>query len=635
MIVAVGSVEQFLALGVPPGVDAAEIRLDLSRRKAAAPPLARALRPLKIIASFRLPRDGGGRQVTESRRIGLLREAAQWADYVDVESGVALDIPPSRIIRSFHDLRGMPRNLREILDRLRGQGGAIFKIAVTATRLRDNLAVRELLRGQNDVAAFCMGEGGIVSRVLAPAWGSRLTYGSLGEPAPAPGMIPAAHLAALYRADSLTARTRVFGVVGSNAMHSLSPRLHNAAITASRLNAVYLPLATRNFKDFTLFARELPLAGASVTHPFKQAAAAEQPPDAVTRATRAANTLVYGRRPRALNTDAPAFLDDLRAHYGRTLAGRSALVLGAGGAARAAVFALIQAGARVDVWARRPGRAAKLHALGARAVEQPQGRYDLLVNATLCGGASLPGVIALPWNNLAPALAHDALVYDIVYDPDVTALIAAARASGGNACNGLGMLHRQAALQARAFGYHMNSLRTPRRACCHLWLVGARGCGKSTLAPVLAQKLRRQKIDLDRAVERDTGMPVARLFAQQGEARFRSHEALALARAAKSRDRVIATGGGAVESENNIARMRDSGVVIWLDAPAKTLASRLAGDGRGRPSFTGKAVHKEVREILARRRPLYERAAHITIRADRPPHVLAGEIVDRLAQFEP
>lgn len=636
MIVAVGSVEQLRTAVLPDGVGAVEFRLDLSADLRGASEVARALKPRTIIATCRLPRDGGHFTGTEADRLRLLEQAATWADLVDVEAGVSCNVPAAQTLRSMHDFSGLP-DLPGALAALRNRGGAVFKLAVTATNLADSLKLRDFLRGQRDVAAFCMGEHGVPSRVLALAWGSRFTYGSLDGTELAPGMISVSQLATMYRSAKVNAKTRVYGVTGLHVAHSRSPELHNRAMHAAGFNGVYLPLPARDFEDFMVFARGLPLAGASVTVPFKEAAAGAAAPDTVTRSVGAANTLLFETPPQARNTDAPAFLDDLRKAYGRTLIGRRALVLGAGGSARAVVHALTASGVRVDLWARREVQARGLGGLGARAVHAPDGRYDLLVNTTPCGMEGVqPSAMALPWPELAPHLAHDALVYDLVYVPPETPLLASARKTGLQASNGWGMLQRQAAAQAALFGYPMQvSAALPPRVRSHVWLIGYRASGKSTLAPLLAGGLGRAWTDLDRVIESTAGVPIGEIFTRDGEPEFRRIEAEVAADLGGREDSVLATGGGIVERPDNIELMRRTGVVIFLDAPEDLLVERLGRDAGTRPSLTGKPVAEEVREVLARRRPLYDRAAHITIRADRPPQVLAGEIMDRLAQFNP
>ncbi|MCC6465252.1 MAG: type I 3-dehydroquinate dehydratase [Planctomycetes bacterium] len=648
MLVAVASSAELIARAAngPPlhaGIGAVELRLDLPGDAAAAVAAARQFAPgCRLIATCRLPADGGAWRGSEAERLALLEAAAKWADLVDLEHDNPLPLPASQVIRSRHIFGPMPRDLRAEVEALARAGGAILKLAVTAGCLSDNLRLRELLAAtQLPLAAFAMGDFGIPSRVLALAWGSRLTYGSLGGQALAPGMLAADALAGLYRAHRLTRGSAVFGVTGRHASNSRSPALHNPWLAAAGLDGVYLPLQAESLEDFLYFARELPVQGASVTVPFKEDAARCCMPDAAVTATGACNTLRSADGAlEGFNTDVQGFLDDLRAAYARPLAGRSALVLGAGGAARAVLYALRQAGARAALWARRAGQAASLAAqCGCTEVADlcAVRQVDLLVNTTPCGMAGEhAGQMPLPWPDLGATLAADALVYDLVYNPEETPLLAAACVAGFGTANGMGMLRRQAALQAALFGYApADAPKPPVAVQPHVWLVGYRGSGKSTLAPLLARQMGLPWLDLDQAVERAAGKPIGEIFRVSGEPVFRELEAAALARVASGPKSVIATGGGVIERPDNVRAMRESGVVVWLRAPAAELARRLEENPGGRPSLTGADVAREVALVLARREPLYAAAAHLQVDATQPVPVLAGEIARRLAEFRP
>jgi 3-dehydroquinate dehydratase / shikimate dehydrogenase len=572
--------------------------------------------PPRVIATCRRVEDGGEYDGSEQERLQLLALCAKVCDFVDVEHGVKADVPAARTIRSCHDFNGIPHDLEALLAEMRAQGGAVFKIAAMASCLSDTLRIREFLRGKRDVAAFLMGEYGVPSRILGAAWGSALSFASLTDAPLAPGMPHFQRLINLYRAERIRPDWEFFGVTGRSVAHSLSPALHNVALCRLNQKRVYLPLAADDAEDFMEFARMLPVSGASVTVPYKQelhAFCARHSDDAL--AIGAVNTLL--RQPdgsySGANTDIRGFVDDLKLACGTTLLGRQALVLGAGGSARAVVTGLRREGARVMVWSRRPAGARQLaNELGAVAIEHPTPglKLDLLINATPCG---MPGhdAEALPWQALQPMLRPDALVYDLVYEPPRTPLLAHVESAGLAWRNGLGMLQRQAALQAGMFGYTLGmQLREPPRVSCHVWLIGYRGSGKSSIARELAVLLHRRPLDTDAMITRRAGAGISELFASRGEPDFRVFEAEAVRAAAESRpDAVIATGGGVIEHGENITRMRKSGVVIFLDAPEALLRERVSGSDR--PSLTGKPVADEISEVMARRKPLYESAAHM------------------------
>jgi shikimate dehydrogenase len=246
------------------------------------------------------------------------------------------------------------------------------------------------------------------------------------------------------------------GVLGWPVRHSRSPAIQNAALAAAGLTDwryQLLPVPPELFAEVVPALPAAGFAGANVTIPHKQAAlalAAEATPRA--RAIGAANTLTFGDDPAggmvisADNTDAPALIAALPFHPG----GRTALVLGAGGSARAAVWALLDAGAaEVRVWNRTADRARRLGAeLGAGPADAP-GPADILVNCTTAG---LDGSSSFDQLPLQPRDLHRyAAVVDFVYAPAPTTLITHAHALKMPAVDGLELLIGQGALSFERF----------------------------------------------------------------------------------------------------------------------------------------------------------------------------------------
>jgi shikimate dehydrogenase len=252
---------------------------------------------------------------------------------------------------------------------------------------------------------------------------------------------------------AVTGRTRVVAVIGDPVEHSRSPQLHNAAFAAAGLDWVHvaLPVPAGRGGDAVGSARVLGLAGLSVTMPHKAAvAAAADRLGATASRLGAANTVVFDPDGAAVadSTDGAGLIADL-ADAGWAPAGRACVVLGAGGAARAVTLALADNGAaQVTVVARRAGAAAACAELAgdAGAVGPPAAvaAAELIVDATSVG--MRPGA-GLPFGIDPELLAPGRLVVDLVYEPTVTPLIAAARSRGALGRNGLGMLVHQAALQ--------------------------------------------------------------------------------------------------------------------------------------------------------------------------------------------
>ncbi|MBI4461536.1 MAG: shikimate dehydrogenase, partial [Acidobacteria bacterium] len=439
-----------------------ELRLDALGRPDAIVRLLESLprrSRLIRIATCRGRRAGGSFVGSPSLQLALLRLAARaGCDWVDVEAGSLEAFPPSlrrallrglRSIVSFHDFRRTPADLARLYRRVARLGGHIVKIAVNASRQRDNLAVLRLARRhRGKVIALAMGTCGIPSRVLGVRAGSALTYATLnGRPAVAPGQLPLTQLRQLYRAHRLDRRTRLYGVIGYPIAHSLSPTMQNVAFQAARLNAVYLPFEARSLGDFLALCAELGVAGFSVTLPHKQAILRHLDGcDPVAVSIGAVNTVVVrgGRRLYGYNTDYVGVLRTLARYL--PLQGAQVLIVGAGGAARAVAFALATAGSFVSITARRPAQARALaRAVGGEVLPQRQlthRRFHAIVNCTPVG--QVPEVETSP---LAARELNARVVFDLVYNPLETRLLRLARRRGAIAVPGWQMLVEQGAAQ--------------------------------------------------------------------------------------------------------------------------------------------------------------------------------------------
>lgn len=239
------------------------------------------------------------------------------------------------------------------------------------------------------------------------------------------------------------------GAIGFPIEHSLSPVMHNAAFAALGMtdwfyDKIALPpdIVKVGLKEL----RDHGYIGINVTVPLKQLVMPFVKTTEIARAVGAVNTIDF-RNNTGTNTDVAGFIDDLAAHE-IAVAGKRVVVLGAGGAARAAAYGLARAGAVLAVVNRTVERAEqliadlKIDAMPMTLEQAARGQVDLIVNCTSLGMS--PKVADCPWGDDVP-FPQCVTVYDMVYRPAQTMLLRKAEAHGGRAIGGLGMLVRQGA----------------------------------------------------------------------------------------------------------------------------------------------------------------------------------------------
>ena len=410
--------------------------------------------------TWRSVREGGHFAGSLEEYRGLLGEAYAAGAVVDVEhaSGFAGDsalADRGRVIVSAHHPFGLPADWETRLAAMRESRPIAVKLVGGAAHLRASLDVAEFQRRQADgaTAVFPMGPASAPGRILSAVFGSSLVYGSVGVPTAA-GQPLLSDLLDVYRTDERRAPEALFGIVAVDPSGSLSPLVHNALFRSRDLPFLYLPLPTADFD------RERPhelafdprFRGLSVTKPWKTRAAAVGAASEDVKSTGAANTLfLEGRQWRAENTDVDGIFETLADHD--TGEGRSALILGTGGVARAAIVAARRLGYEVAVAGRRNeagDELARQFGVDSLAWEDVAGtEADLYVNTTPVGWRP-EDPPAIP----SPVLSGRPLVFDCVYrrDGGETSTIRAARAAGCPTVSGLEMFAVQAAAQAGFFG---------------------------------------------------------------------------------------------------------------------------------------------------------------------------------------
>jgi 3-dehydroquinate dehydratase / shikimate dehydrogenase len=425
--------------------DLVELRLDGVADLDVAGALEGRTKP--VIVTCRPSWEGGAFRGGEDERLRILSEAVrQGAEFVDVEWRANRSALPgfsrTRLVVSMHDFDGVPADLDSRVRTMRAAAGTgVIKVAAATPALRDCVTLRDAVGHGRDQVVIGMGAAGVITRVCPWLFGSEWTYG--GDAAP--GQMSVVDLIGCYRLRHTTRATRIFALSGAPLVHSASPAMLNAAFAAAEIDAVYVPMESRDAAGFLAAARAFGVAGASVTAPLKTAFAplgvAIGP---VGRAIGAINTLKReGESWEGRNFDVDGFLAPLTRRGVRLADGR-AVVLGAGGAARAVAWALAREGMRVEIAARRPDAARSLAAeLGVEPSPwPPEPGWDLLVNATPVG--TWPDADQAP---LGPASLRGRLVYDLVYNPRETRLLHDARTNGAETIGGLEMLVAQAEAQ--------------------------------------------------------------------------------------------------------------------------------------------------------------------------------------------
>ncbi len=303
----------------------------------------------------------------------------------------------------------------------------------------------------HNLIGLCMGEQGIISRVVGVRAGSAFTFGALtADEKTASGQVTAQELRSIYRIDQVDAASKVFGVAGDPVSHSLSPAIMNAAMRRENVNGVFLALHTKSLKDLLACVKEIPIQGLSVTMPHKQAILKYlDNTDPQTAKIGACNTVVRSQDGKlyGFNTDTAGVVTPLEQRI--PLANARILVLGAGGAARAAVFGLRERGAEVFVLNRNAEAGQKLaRQAKARILKRANLKkfdFDVIINATPVGMGNL---------RESPLTADEIrakYVFDMVYDPAETRLLKLAKERGAETIPGSVMFVNQAARQFEIF----------------------------------------------------------------------------------------------------------------------------------------------------------------------------------------
>lgn len=391
-----------------------------------------------------------------------------------------------------------------------------------------------------------------------------------------------------------------YGLIGERLKHSYSKIIHEMLCDYT-YDLHPIPL-----QEVEPFMRQKQWKAINVTIPYKQTVMPYLDSiDDHALAIGAVNTVVNKNgRLEGHNTDFAGFLYMVKAH-GVSLKNKRVLVLGSGGTHKPVTAVCRSEGAAEIITVSRNPKEGEI------SYEQCRSRsdIDIIVNTTPVGMYPNNGncMIEMSWFPRCEA------VFDAIYNPFRTELLLRAEDAGVLAVDGFEMLVAQAVYAAEFFlGRPIphteieRVYKTLKGQLSNLILIGMPSCGKSAMGNACAKLLNKPFVDLDAEAEAAAGMSISELFETQGEQAFRALETELCKKFGAENGKVISTGGGVVKNPENIRALRQNGVIIYLDRPLQQLAV-----GGGRPLSTSVEA---LREMEQQRRPLYEKAAHATVK---------------------
>lgn len=413
----------------------------------------------KIIVNCRPKSLCGNFDGNEEKRINLLKKAILKSDFIDIEiesdkntiKKIIGSRNKSKIIVSHHNLKETPslKELNNEYNEIKKLNPDLIKIVTTANSVNDNFIIFNLLKGKNDLIAFCMGLRGQISRILAPKYGSRITFASLKEgKESASGQISIEEMKDIYNINLINNETKAVGVIGEFAENSMSKYMHNASFKEKKLDFVYMPFKTKKdeLKEFINNFRKFSFAGASVTIPHKvEVMKCLDKIDETAKQIGAVNTIVNSNgKLIGYNTDYYGAVEALKEKT--KLKNKKVLVVGAGGGARAVVYGLKKENAIITIINRTMEKARILAKEfnvkfdGMENIKRLIKNNEIIINTTSVGMAPNTNESIINGNDLIKGK----IIMDIVYKPSETKLIKLARKSKCSIISGDRMLICQA-----------------------------------------------------------------------------------------------------------------------------------------------------------------------------------------------
>jgi len=428
---------------------------------------------------------------------------------------------------------------------------------------------------------------------------------------------------------------KLFAVTGNPILHSKSPSIYNRLFSKHQINAAYTRIAADNADEAIFIFNKIGFSGMNITSPFKTTIIKylNQVEESV-KITRAVNTIVKdSNKLKGYNTDIYGVTESFRKRK-IIISGRKIVILGAGGASRAAAYGLLQNGADVTIVNRTVEKAQKIAEKFGCAYAGIEQLRDMIKSSAILV-STLPAevdAVKKTW------LERDYIVFDSNYKS--SQLTEKASHKGCIVIKGEEWLLNQALL---AFKYYTGetpdetaiknlsnfeiSLPKPK----NISLIGFMGTGKSTIGKELAEKLNWKYIDIDDLIEKRTGKTISDIFRDEREVSFRKIESEILKELIKKSHLVISCGGGIVLENENRMRLKDNSVCVWLFSALETSIRRIKKGSR--PLLETENPLTMAHKIFTKRKVLYAETADIVVNSeDKSAKNVANKIYEEISQ---
>ena len=418
----------------------------------------------EIILTNRAPDNGGQFNGTINDRLSIFERAISLgAEYIDVEfslgdkivRGLISGSKKTKVICSYHNFEKTVPGLKSIYESIRTTNAPVIKIATMANAITDNKIILDLLRYAGKVRqktiAFCMGEYGEFSRIAGGIYGNYIAFASLSDDkSTGPGQLSREQMKNLFRADLLSKKSKLFGLVGNPVKQSQGIIYHNNRFARAGVNAVYANFLVGDLRSFLNSFEDL-ITGLSITMPFKKEAVSfVDAMDEQTGYLGVLNTIIKKRgKLVGSNSDLSAALSILKKRIRPR--NRMVTVLGAGATARTLAYAAILNGGHVTIAGRDTNKAKSLAGdlcCNWTTFENLTDlKCDLLINATSAGMTGNNDSAIVP----KKLLRRKMTVLDAVYNPIMTRLLTDALSAGCQIVTGMELFKRQAQIQSKLF----------------------------------------------------------------------------------------------------------------------------------------------------------------------------------------